>query len=438
VGAATGAAQISPGARVYSAPVLEDARALLRVSAFVSPLLVPCVGFAGPQSLLVCPMADRLPCLAVTAPGLAPLAEQELRAIGIRPDAVAPEGVSFRASPDRLYAANLWLRTATRIVVRVASFRAESFAELERRARKVAWSRYITAGAGVRIRVTCRKSRLYHSDAVAERIAGAVERAGGIPMVEAEREPETGQPSGAVGSTGQLIMARLFRDECTISMDSSGELLHRRGYRQETGKAPIRETLAAAVLMASGWECRGPLLDPMCGAGTLVIEGALLARRRAPGLARPFAFMQWPEFDAAAWHALVTDAQSQELASAPVPILGSDRDAGAMAAALGNATRACVADDIGLATCPISAIEPPAGPGWLVTNPPYGVRVGDRDRLRNLYAQLGQVARAKCPGWTIALVSGNRMLTRHTGLPFTAALTTTNGGLPVELVRAVI
>jgi putative N6-adenine-specific DNA methylase len=386
-------------------------------------------------------MADRLPCLAVTAPGLAPLAEQELRAIGITPDAVAPEGVSFSASAARLYAANLWLRTATRIVVRVASFRAETFAELERRARRVAWSRYITAGAAVRIRVTCRKSRLYHSDAVAERIAGAVERAGGIPMLEAERESEAVRPAGAGGSGragGQLIMVRCFRDDCTVSMDSSGELLHRRGYRQETAKAPLRETLAAAVLMASGWGCRGPLLDPMCGSGTIVIEGALLARRRAPGLARRFAFMQWPEFDAAAWHTLVSDARSQEGAATPVPIRGSDRDPGATAAAAGNATRAGVAEDIGFVTCPISAIEPPAGPGWLVTNPPYGVRVGERDRLRNLYAQLGQVARAKCPGWTVAVVSGNRMLTRHTRLPFTAVLTTTNGGLPVELARAVV
>jgi putative N6-adenine-specific DNA methylase len=108
-----------------------------------------------------------------------------------------------------------------------------------------------------------------------------------------------------------------------------------------------------------------------------------------------------------------------------------------MAVSLGNATRAGVQDDIHFAACPISAIEPPPGPGWLVTNPPYGVRVGDRDRLRNLYAQLGQVARAKCPGWTVALVSGNRMLTRQTRLPLDAEIRTTNGGLPVELVRGV-
>jgi putative N6-adenine-specific DNA methylase len=380
-------------------------------------------------------MPDRLPCLAVTAPGLAPLAGRELRAIGITPQAVAAEGVSFSASPAEVYAANLWLRTATRVVVRVASFRAESFAELERHARRVGWDRYITAGTWVRIRVTCRKSRLYHSDAVAERIAGAVRRAGGVPVLEPDRAPVTGPATD--GSSGQLVVVRFFRDECTVSIDSSGALLHRRGYRQETAKAPLRETLAAAVLMASGWEGQGPLLDPLCGSGTIVIEGALFARRRAPGLFRTFAFMQWPQFDARAWDAMKAAARDQERAAAPVAIHGSDRDAGAMAASLGNATRAGVQDDIHFATCSISAIEPPPGPGWLVTNPPYGVRVGDGDRLRNLYAQLGQVARAKCPGWTVALVSGNRMLTRQTRLSLDAEIRTTNGGLPVELVRGV-
>jgi putative N6-adenine-specific DNA methylase len=391
-------------------------------------------------------MPDRLPCLAVTAPGLAPLAERELRAIGIAPDAVAAEGVSFSASPAQLYAANLWLRTATRVVIRVASFRAETFAELERRARRVAWERYITAGDRVRIRVSCRKSRLYHSDAVAERIAGAIRRVGGVPMLEPDQISADAQTAGgeagvtaplAGGSSGQLILVRFFRDHCTVSMDSSGDLLHRRGYRLETAKAPLRETLAAAILMASGWECQGPLIDPLCGSGTIVIEGALLARRRAPGLWRQFAFMRWPEFDAPAWRTLVADARERERAGPPVAIYGSDRDPGATAAALGNATRAGVEGDIHFVTCPISAIEPPPGPGWLVTNPPYGVRVGERDRLRNLYAQLGHVARAKCPGWTVALVSGNRMLTRHTGLALAAEVRTTNGGLPVELVRGV-
>lgn len=402
-------------------------------------------------------VAERLVCLAVAAPGIAPLVERELRALGIRPDVVGTEGVSFRASQAQLYEANLWLRTATRVVVRVATFPAETFAELERRARRVAWGRYIGARTGVRLRVTCRKSRLYHSDAVAERVAGAIRRAGGVPILGSQRpsigpraqagsasasaddasgaDPDMGSPPDA-GETGQLVVVRLFRDQCTISVDSSGDLLHRRGYRQETAKAPLRETLAAAVLMTSGWDGRGPLLDPLCGSGTVVIEGALLARRRAPGSSRDFAFMRWPAFDMSVWQTLLADARSQECAAAPVPIQGSDRDAGATAATVHNAMRAGVADDIEVATCAISAIEPPPGPGWLVTNPPYGVRVGDREQLRNLYAQLGRVARAKCAGWTVGMVSGDRALTRQTRLPLTAQLRTTNGGLPVELVRA--
>jgi len=188
--------------------------------------------------------------------------------------------------------------------------------------------------------------------------------------------------------------------------------------------------------MTSGWDGGGPLVDPLCGSGTVAIEGALIARRRAPGLSRDFAFMQWPDFDVSAWRTLLADARGQERERAPAPILASDRDAGATAATVHNATRAGVADDIEVATCAISAIEPPPGPGWLVTNPPYGVRVGDRDRLRNLYAQLGRVARAKCAGWTIGLVSGDRTLARHTRLPFLPQLRTTNGGLPVELLRA--
>ena len=392
-------------------------------------------------------MADRLLCLAITAPGLAPLAARELLALGMAPDSVDAEGVSFRASPSQLYAANLWLRTATRVVVRIATFHADTFSELERRASRVAWSAYISPGADFRIRVTCRKSRLYHSDAVAERIALAVRRAGGAPS--GGQRPESPESIGGEGletderesahddqSAGQLIMVRLYRDACAISIDASGALLHRRGYRQESAKAPLRETLAAALLMTSGWDAKGPLLDPMCGSGTIVIEAALLARRRAPGIDRAFAFMQWPDFDRGAWQNLVEHGRDQEERSARVRILGSDRDAGGTAAAVRNATRAGVLADIDIATHSLSAIDPPQGPGWVVTNPPYGVRVGDRDRLRNLYAQFGHVVRERCAGWTIGMVSASRPLTRHTQLPFAVRLTTSNGGLPVELVRA--
>ena len=198
----------------------------------------------------------------------------------------------------------------------------------------------------------------------------------------------------------------------------------------------MRETLAAAVLMASGWSGHHPLLDPFCGAGTIVIEAALLARGRAPGLGRTFAFMRWPQFDRVVWDRLVDSARSGEIPAPSIPIQASDRDAGAVAATKGNAERAGVAGDIELSQRAIAEVEPADGPGWLVTNPPYGVRVSANDPLRDLYVQIGEVARARCAGWTVGMLSADRALARLTRLPFVVKLRTSNGGIPVELLAA--
>jgi putative N6-adenine-specific DNA methylase len=348
---------------------------------------------------------------AVAAPGLAPLVEGELRALGITPREVGPAGVEFAATAEELYTANLWLRTATRVVVRIAQFRVVTFAELVRLARKVEWGRYISAGTTVDVRATCHKSRLYHSDAVAQRIRTAI---------------------GADAGEGQLVVARVDHDVCTISIDTSGELLHRRGYRLETAKAPLRETLAAAAIIGSGWDGTTPFMDPLCGSGTIAIEAALLARGQPPGLSRTFGFMRWPSFERAVWERVLGRVQVRT--GAVPPILASDRDAGATAATVANAERAGVAGDIAVRTCAISAIEPPGGPGWLVTNPPYGERVGEAPALRDLYARFGQVVRARCPGWTVGLLVAEQRLARQTGLRLTPRVRTTNGGIPIALV----
>jgi len=368
-------------------------------------------------------------------------------ALGVTNPAPEAGGVGFQGRVDDAWRANLWLRTASRVVVRLAEFRATAFYELERQARKVPWERFAVPGRPVRFRVTCRKSRLYHSDAVAERLMAAVtRRLGEAPSAETSDETsetsEAGdddaaggeEDDGRDGEGSQLFIARLVHDHCTISADSSGALLHRRGYRQAVAKAPLRETLAAAMLLGSGWRGQAPLLDPMCGSGTLAVEAALLARGIAPGLGREFAFMGWPGFDEARWEAELDKAGRRAAPRSPVPIQASDRDAGATAAARANAERAGVAGDVEITTRPLSAVEPPPGPGWLVTNPPYGVRVGDVDRLRNLYAQLGKVARARCPEWTLALLSASRELERQVGMPFEEAFHTANGGIPVRLV----
>ena len=380
---------------------------------------------------------ERLPLFAITAPGLEPLAAAELRALGMEGKA-EPGGVSWSGTLAQMYDANLRLRTASRVTVLAAEFRARTFFELERHARKVPWERWVPKGGAVRLRVTSRKSKLYHEGAVAQRVLEAIaHRVGPLAATEVGRDDDEG---GEEPGDAQLFIVRFNRDECTIRADASGALLHLRGYRQALARAPLRETLAAAMLLGSGWDGTTPLVDPMCGSGTIPIEGALLARRIAPGLASPereprdYAFTSWPDFDVERWATVVDRACEEILPRSPVPILGSDRDEGAIVAAMANAARAGVTEDVDFSARAVSAVEPPPGPGWMVINPPYGVRVGERDPLRNLYAALGRTLRERCPGWTLALLSPDQGLERQVGIPLDEALRTSNGGIPVRLV----
>ncbi|HLF25713.1 MAG TPA: THUMP domain-containing protein [Anaerolineae bacterium] len=365
---------------------------------------------------------------AASAPGLEPYTAQELRQLNLARVSAVPGGVEFRGSQRDIYRANLHLRTASRILVRLGEFYAAAFAELRKTASRLPWEQYLAPGQPIALKVTCHKSKLYHSDAVAERIVGAIEDRLGrrVRHLKGNDESET-------APAAQLILARLDHDHCTISVDASGELLHRRGYRLATAKAPLRETLAAGMLLASGWDTRAPLLDPFCGSGTIAIEAALLAYGLPPGRARRFAFMDWPDYAAALWQALLADPEQPSTHAVRPIIQASDRDAGAIAAARANAERAGVADRIEFTCRAVSAIEPPAFPGWVVTNPPYGVRVSQKHDLRNLYAQLGHVLRAKCPGWRIALLTNSVQLQKNIGIDFDGGAALVNGGLRVRL-----
>ncbi|MDF1505875.1 hypothetical protein [Roseisolibacter sp. H3M3-2] len=370
---------------------------------------------------------------AVAAPGLAPLVAEELRAIGVRPTAVDEAGVAFAAHDTGIWAANLRLRTASRVLVRLAEFRAEDFRTLEREARAVPWEAFLAPGAAPALRVTCRKSRLYHSGAVAGRVADAIAHRIGGPGAWATAAPDE-DDEGDDEPGAPLVVVRFVHDVCTVSVDSSGALLHRRGYRQAVGRAPLRETLAAAMLLAAGYDGSAPLVDPLCGAGTIPIEGALIARGMAPGRHRRFAFERWPRFDADRWRRMLAEADERALPGAPHPILGSDRDAGAIEGAAANAERAGVGGDVRLERRALSALEPLPARGWVVTNPPYGKRVGDSEALRDLWARLGDVLRVRAPGWRAALLGPDTALERQLRMPLAPALRTTNGGIPVRVL----
>jgi putative N6-adenine-specific DNA methylase len=379
------------------------------------------------------PRTDR--CFAVSGPGLEPWTAAELTALGI---AVTEErgGVSFDADPRALFRTNLHLRTATRVLLRLGSFRARSFAELERRAQGVPWERLLGAGTPYRLRVSCAKSKLYHEGAVAERLHGVVgAKTGAAPAEETAADDAETQAADA-----QLFVIRFFRDECTVSADTSGAPLYMRGYRQELARAPLRETLAAALLVASGWPMNERLIDPFCGSGTIPIEAVLLARRIPPGLAsreqhpRSYRFRSWPEHDAAEWAACLAEARELVLAEARAPIAGFDRDPGAIRAARANAARAGIEGDVEFREQPFEQLALPAPVGWLVTNPPYGVRVGDPAQRGDLFAKLGKLARAH-PGWTISALTPERTLERALGPAARPILRTRTGGIAVELVQ---
>ncbi len=371
-------------------------------------------------------------CFAITPPGVEGLTAGELTLLGITPGAVEPGGVGFDATARQLYAANLELRTASRIVVRIAEFPARAFYELERKAKRVPWSEFVTPGTPVRFRVTSRKSRLYHLDAIAERLQNCVNgqrsTVKGKNLVGDDLEEAEGE------NPDQLFNVRVIRDVITISADSSGALLHRRGYRLAGAKAPLRETLAAAMLLGAGYREGMPMVDPFCGSGTLPIEAALISRRIAPGLRRRFAFERWPKFDPAVWNELRSEAVARIQAEAPAPIIGSDRDAGAIAAARGNAERAGVGMDVIFKEEAISGVTPPPGPGLLATNPPYGIRIGGEQDLRDLFARFGALVRERWQGWTVAMISASEMPEREMRLSFAVRWESNNGGIPIRLL----
>jgi len=378
---------------------------------------------------------NQVSAFAVTAPGLEAICAQELAELGIRGRA-SEGGVSWSGSMETVARANLWLRTANRVIVRVAEFRAKAFHELELSAKRIEWERWIAPKSAVEFRVTCRKSKLYHSDAVAQRFAESVERR--VAGVRAAAGSDSDEETEVSADDPQLFIVRFLHDVCTVSVDTSGRLLHLRGYRQAVAKAPLRETLASAILLGANWNGDTPLVDPMCGSGTIPIEAACIARRLAPGRDRSFAFQRWPNADEQMWKTLLGEARAGERRTSPVTIDGSDRDEGAITAAKANAERAGVAQDIEFDVRPISALPAAEPPGLIASNPPYGVRVGETDRLRNLYAQLGNVARAKRPGWTLALLSADRSLERQLHLDLDEKFRTRNGGIPVRLVTATI
>lgn len=356
---------------------------------------------------------------AATSPGLEGVCAAELTALGMAGVKAVAGGVEFTGALRELYLANLWLRTASRVVVRFGELRCRDFPTLYRKALQLPWGRFVKPGTRLQVRATCRRSRLQHTERIADTLQKAMTRAlGGM-------SPDEKAPT-------QLLIVSVEDDLCRLSLDSSGELLHRRGYRQDIGAAPLRETLAAGILMLLGWQGDQPLFDPMCGSGTFLIEGAMLALNRPPGAEREFAFMGWPRYRQGLWQALLLEAAKLGKECCP-PLTGADRDSEVLDAARRNAKRAGVSDYLLLQPVELSQQAiPPSSPGVALANPPYGARLG-RGELDDIYRDLGRVYSQVLPGWHRAFLCPDPRLAKVVGLSLQQIGNLQNGGIRVGL-----
>jgi putative N6-adenine-specific DNA methylase len=357
----------------------------------------------------------------VAPPGLEAALAAEARALGFADPTPMVGGVAVRGGWSEVWRANLVLRGAGRVLVRIGAFRAVHLAQLDKRARKFPWSDYLRADVPVRIEASCKASRIYHAGAAAQRIETAIREELGAPIAD---------------DAEVSVKARIENNLCTLSIDTSGESLHKRGHKEAIGKAPMRETMAALLLRQCGYDGSEPVVDPMCGSGTFVIEAAEIAAGLKPGRSRRFVFEQLAGFDATAWQRL-RGTDSDDKTEPAVRFVGSDRDAGAIRMSCANAERAGVAAFTDFRQHAISDLARPDGPaGLVIVNPPYGGRIGDKKRLHALYGALGQTLRDRFAGWRVGVITNDASLANSTGLPFAPpSPPILHGGLRVMLFQ---
>ncbi len=358
--------------------------------------------------------------LFLTAPpGLEPYLCEEAHSLGYPDAEVLPGGVMLKGTWQDIWRLNVSLRGATRVLARFAAFRAPHLAQLDKRARRVPWSDILRPDVPVRVEASCTRSRIYHDRAAAQRIERALHEELGVEIS---------------ADAPLRLMARIEDDLCTLSLDTSGAPLHQRGTKQAVGKAPLRESLAALLLRAAAFDPAETVVDPMCGSGTIPLEAAGIASGRLPGIDREYAFMRLPSFDDGEWQRLLATPPTWQGAGKS---WGYDRDQGAIAAATANAMRAGLDGCTTFVRQPVSALRPPTEePGLVMTNPPYGARIGNKNALRSLYFSFGDTLMRHFSGWRVAFITSEPSLARATGLPLLPnGPPIPHGGLKIRLYQ---
>ena len=374
-------------------------------------------------------MSPRHTFFATCAPGLEPVLHEEVRALRLSRPERQVGGVRFEGGMRDAWRANLELRTAIRVLRRLDRFPAAEADALYRGVAGIEWSEFLGPEGTLAVDAQTRESKLDHSRFIEQRVKDAI--------VDRLRGAEGTRPSVDREDPDLQVHLHLWRDRATLSLDTSGSSLHKRGWREYQGLAPLSETLAAGVVLLSGWDRRAPLLDPFCGSGTILIEAAMQAASIAPGLLREkFGFQGWPGHDAVAFASLRAELRQRISPPPRLRLLGSDRDPERIEGALRNIEAAGVEGMVEVVVGDATTFAPRRG--WnaqVVANPPYGARVGEEEELLPVYRAFGERLREHCGGYGVALLSGNPRLTRALALKAASRTALKNGALDCELCR---
>ncbi len=356
-------------------------------------------------------MAGRFQCAATASFGLEAVVRGELESLGVAVTRTEDRRVLFEAGPTEIARSNLWLRTADRVLLQAGELATPDFGTLYEGVRSLPWRDLVGTTPSVTVNARSAKSALTSVPSIQSVTKKAI-----MDAIAGRSGDGRGRSTARVAETGPAydVELILLNDRSTIYLDTTGPGLHKRGYRRGTGPAPLRETLAAALVLLSRWDPDRPFADPLCGSGTIAIEAALIASHAAPGLARSFAAEEWPLLPASAWAEERESARASARRGLDIELHASDRDRGLVGIAEGNARAAGVAGLVRFRAAPLSDFRPEADYGCIVCNPPYGERLGDIREARALAGEMGALFR-RLPTWSLFALSADEEFPRFFG-----------------------
>ena len=358
--------------------------------------------------------------VAKTFAGLEKVLAGEIAGLGGRDIRVVQRAVEFSGDEALMYKVNYLSRTALRILKPIAEFYAPNENALYEEVKKIPWGNYMDTKSTFSVDGHVSYSHMTHSKYLALKTKDAI--------ADQFREVTGKRPSVDKFNPDLRINVRIFKNFCTVSIDSSGESLHRRGYRKATGPAPLNEVLAAGMILLTGWKGDTNFIDPMCGSGTLAIEAAMISKKIPAGFYRKsWAFQGWKDFDPALWEKITEEAKNG-IGPLAVKIVASDRSGRVLQVARENIAEAGLTDEIEVRVDFIGDVVPPEGGGLMVTNPPYGERIKSDD-INKLYADIGDNLKQKFSGYSAWIISSHMEATKHIGLRATSRFPLNNGPL---------